>query len=78
MRNYDCGAATEGKWADIHHPNCPALLTPTENEEIERALDRMPDWPPTGSAFGLPEGHRQHGSTGQLFEARNGCWERVR
>jgi hypothetical protein len=36
----DCGAVTEGKWAGIHHSNCPALLSPDENELIERALAR--------------------------------------
>lgn len=78
MKNCDCGAATEGKWADIHHPSCPALLTPAENELIEGALDRMPDWPPLVSAIGIPDGERRHGSTGQLFESRRGRWKRVR
>lgn len=37
-----------------------------------------PDWPPQSSAARLPEGTRKYGSTGQLFEARNGQWVRVR
>jgi len=78
MRECDCGAATEGKWADIHHPKCLALLSPAENEHIESALDRMPDWPPQSSAVGLRDGERRHGSTGQLFEVHDGRWERVR
>ena len=35
------------------------------------------DWPPMASAVGLPDGHQQRGSTGQLFSATNGRWERV-
>lgn len=23
----ECGAATEGKWADKHSPNCPAVVS---------------------------------------------------
>lgn len=49
-----------------------------QNEEIERALDRQPDWPPRRSAVGLPDGERRHGSTGQLFEVKNGRWERLK
>lgn len=33
-----------------------------------------PDWPPRGSAIRLPDGHRQHGSTGQLWEVQGGRW----
>lgn len=29
----DCGAETEGKWADIHHPSCGALKADTIKEE---------------------------------------------
>lgn len=39
--------------------------------------DRMPDWPPAGSAWNLPEGTQRYGSTGQLFEVRNKQWVRV-
>ena len=35
------------------------------------------EWPPARSAVGLADGDRAHGSTGQLFEARNGQWVRV-
>lgn len=37
-----------------------------------------PDWPPMRSAIGLPDGECAYGSTGQLFEVKNGRWERVR
>src|SRR5580692_8450769 len=36
-----------------------------------------PDWPPMASAVGLPDGHEQRGSTGQLFHVKNGRWERL-
>jgi Fe-S cluster biosynthesis and repair protein YggX len=36
-----------------------------------------PEWPPQGSAIGVPDGERRHGSTGQMFEAREGRWVRV-
>lgn len=49
-----------------------------EKEGMDRALDWVRDWPPMASAIGLPEGERRHGSTGQLFEVKNGRWERVR
>lgn len=39
--------------------------------------NQTPDWPPKGSAIGLPDGTQQRGSTGQLFEVRNGQWVRV-
>lgn len=45
---------------------------------IARQLDEMPDWPPMRSATGLPDGEQGHGSTGQLFEVKNGQWVRVR
>lgn len=41
-------------------------------------IDEAPDWPPQGSAWRFQEGHRQHGSTGQLFEVQNGQWVRIR
>jgi hypothetical protein len=44
----------------------PALPKPTE----------MPDLPPQMSAVGLPDGAWRYGSTGQLFEAKNGQWIR--
>jgi hypothetical protein len=44
----------------------------SENPERE-----APDWPPQASAIGLPEGTLRHGSTGQLFEVKNGRWERA-
>lgn len=36
-----------------------------------------PDWPPQGSAVGLPDGTARFGSTGQSFVARGGRWERA-
>lgn len=39
---------------------------------------RAPDWEPRGSAVGVPNGERRNGSTGQVFEARDGRWVRVR
>ena len=36
-----------------------------------------PEWPPQASAVGLAEGTMRHGSTGQLFEVKNGRWERA-
>ena len=46
MGKCDCGAATDGKWADKHHPNCPALiededrpLTAEEQAMIDRAWE---------------------------------------
>ena len=44
----------------------PASLKSTE----------MPDLPPQMSAAGLPDGAWRYGSTGQLFEAKNGQWIR--
>jgi hypothetical protein len=38
----------------------------------------IPDWPPQRSAVDLPDGERGTGSTGQLFEVKNGRWERVK
>jgi len=35
------------------------------------------DWPPVSSAWAHPEGTRKYGSTGQLWEVRNGQWWRV-
>lgn len=35
------------------------------------------DWPPRVSAFGRSDGERREGSTGQLFEVKNGQWVRV-
>ena len=40
-------------------------------------MTEAPDWPPAASAYGLQEGYRRHGSTGQLFEVKNGQWVRV-
>lgn len=37
----------------------------------------QPTWEPQRSAVGVPDGERAYGSTGQLFEARNGQWVRV-
>ena len=37
----------------------------------------QPDWPPSASAVGLPDGERRRGSTGQLFVVKDGVWERV-
>ncbi len=79
-----CGAATEGKWADIHAKGCPSLEGYQEpSAMIDAAWERhkaaaMPDWPPQVSAVGLLDGERRHGSTGQLFEVKNGQWIRVR
>ena len=39
--------------------------------------DPAPDWQPQGSARGLPDGEQRRGSTGQLWEAKNGQWVRV-
>jgi len=44
----------------------PAPPKPTE----------MRDFPPQMSAVGLPDGAWRYGSTGQLFEAKNGQWIR--
>jgi hypothetical protein len=38
---------------------------------------QQPDWPPRSSAFNWPEGTRRHGSTGQLWEVKDGIWVRV-
>jgi hypothetical protein len=35
------------------------------------------DWPPQASAIHLPDGERRRGSTGQLFEVKNGTWVRM-
>jgi hypothetical protein len=35
------------------------------------------DWPPMRSAAGLLDGTQSYGSTGQLFEVKNGQWVRV-
>jgi hypothetical protein len=43
----------------------------------DKSEHEMPDWPPQGSAIGLPDGTQRHGSTGQLFEVKNGRWERA-
>ena len=40
-------------------------------------MDDNPDWPPQASAVGLLEGTLRYGSTGQLFEVKNGRWERA-
>lgn len=40
--------------------------------------DHAPDWPPQASAIGLRDGHRRFGSTGQLFEVRDGRWVRIK
>jgi hypothetical protein len=37
-----------------------------------------PDWQPAKSAIGVADGTREHGSTGQLFEAKGGRWMRIR
>lgn len=37
-----------------------------------------PDWPPKSSAARLRDGTTRYGSTGQLFEVKNGRWVRVR
>jgi hypothetical protein len=44
---------------------------------MDRAGDDMPDWPPVMSAADMPDGLRRYGSTGQLFEVKNGRWVRV-
>jgi hypothetical protein len=36
-----------------------------------------PDWPPRASARDYSEGTRKHGSTGQVWEVRNGAWVRI-
>lgn len=43
----------------------------------DRLEPETPDWPPRGSAVGLPDGTKRHGSTGQLWETRNGRWVRI-
>ena len=37
--NCDCGAPTDGKWAGIHSPRCPAAYAPTVIE-IARIIGR--------------------------------------
>jgi hypothetical protein len=37
-----------------------------------------PDWPPAASASSYQEGHKQRGSTGQLFEVKKSQWVRVK
>lgn len=37
----------------------------------------QPDWPPRSSAGDYPEGTRKPGSTGQLWQVRNGQWVRL-
>ncbi len=44
----------------------------------DKSEHEMPDWPPRGSAVGLPDGEFKYGSTGQLFEVKNGQWIRAR
>lgn len=46
MVKCNCGAATEGKWADIHHPGCTSLqeawegeLTAEEQAMIDKAWE---------------------------------------
>jgi len=41
-------------------------------------IESRPDWPPRASASVFPDGHQSYGSTGQLFEVKNGQWVRVR
>ncbi len=46
MSECDCGAAVEGKWADIHAPSCPAVSLVAEIEELIRANCRAVEgWP---------------------------------
>ena len=40
--------------------------------------DDAPDWPPASSARDAKEGERRKGSTGQLWQARNGQWVRIK
>lgn len=39
--------------------------------------DEQPDWPPQDWAGGYADGTRKHGSTGQLWQAREGRWVRL-
>lgn len=40
--------------------------------------DDAPDWPPVSSAPEVNDGERRYGSTGQLWQARNGQWVRLK
>lgn len=40
-------------------------------------MTKAPDWPPRMSASDVPDREQRHGSTGQLFEARNKQWVRI-
>ena len=87
----ECNGAGRDTWSD--HSLCFYFnRRPTDEEmrflhdamkyaascvESDR-LDMLPDWPPRVSAIGLPDGHRRFGSTGQLFEVRNGQWMRIK
>src|SRR5207247_1238231 len=43
----------------------------------DKSEHEIPDWPPHLSAVDLPDGEFRHGSTGQLFEVKNGQWIRA-
>lgn len=44
----DCGAAIEGKWADIHHPSCACIHQIKEIEDIIKHNCRAVEgWPMT-------------------------------
>lgn len=44
---------------------------------VDMSKDNAPDWPPRGSAYGLPDGMRQRSSVGQLWETKDGRWVRI-
>lgn len=83
MTECTCGASIDGKWADVHDARCPAVAhVKTDEQAIDGAWERhkaarAPDWPPAGSAIGLPDGARGRGSTGQTWEVKNGQWVRL-
>lgn len=64
----------EGR-ADLHQREMKERFA--KMDAAAQAPAAAPDWPPQVSAIGRPEGERRCGSTGQLFEARNGQWVRV-
>ena len=56
--------------------NSPPLAPKSDEMPAPPKPTEMPDCPPQTSALGLPDGAWGYGSTGQLFEAKDGQWIR--
>lgn len=76
QRLISCG--TGGTILESPKPRRIEMTGVTIVDSQEEAEDKRPEWPPRRSATGLRDGHRRFGSTGQLFEARNGRWVRIK